>query len=101
MDVMEASSRAMSFTSLLHRAHWFENPGDITGGDIRRVPWPFHNSVGFGCARARLTFIVRGLVCGFWCGAAALRVLAAAGRLAAGLPSFPIHLRLGQGKKAP
>lgn len=26
MDVMEASIRAMSFTSLLHRAHWFEKP---------------------------------------------------------------------------
>lgn len=30
----------------------------------------------------------------FWCGAAALSVLAAAGRLAAGLPVFPIHLSL-------
>lgn len=34
IDVMEASIRAMSFTSLLHRAHWFENPGHMT--DSRR-----------------------------------------------------------------
>lgn len=25
---------AMSFTSLLHRAHWFENPGHMTGENI-------------------------------------------------------------------
>lgn len=31
-------------------------------------------------------------MCGFRCAAAALCVLAAAGRLAAGLPVFPIHL---------
>lgn len=45
-----------------------------------------------------LTFIVRGLVCGLWCGTAALRVLAAAGWLAAGLSVLPIYpsLRMSQ-----
>lgn len=40
------------------------------------------------------TFIIRGLVGGFWSCAAALSVLAAAGRLAADLPVFSIHLSL-------
>lgn len=35
---------------------------------------------------------------GLWGGAAALCVLAAAGRLAAGLPAFPVDLSLGGGK---
>lgn len=36
-------------------------------------------------------------MCRFWRGAAALGVLAAAGRLAAGLPVFPVHLSLRRG----
>lgn len=31
MDEMEASITAMSFTSLMQRTHWFENPGRTTG----------------------------------------------------------------------
>lgn len=44
--------------------------------------------------RVRVTFIIRGLVSGFWGCAAALGVLAAAGRLTADLPVFSIHLSL-------
>lgn len=44
-----------------------------------------------------LTFVVGGLVRRFRCGAAALGVLAAAGRLAAGLSMFPAHLGLWRG----
>lgn len=48
------------------------------------------------CVRGRVwvTFIIRGLVGGFWGCAAALGVLAAAGRLTAHLPVFTIHLSL-------
>lgn len=34
MDEMEASITAMSFTSLMHRTHWFENPGRTMGETI-------------------------------------------------------------------
>lgn len=47
---------------------------------------------------ACLTFVVQGLVRGLWCGTAALCVLAAAGRLAAGLSVLPVcpSLRMTQ-----
>lgn len=94
MDEMEASITAMSFTSLMHRTHWFENPGRMMG-ETTVMKSDLSDLV---CASvrgsARVTFIVRRLVCRLWCGAAALGVLAAAGRLTAGLPVFSIHLSL-------
>lgn len=55
------------------------------------------------CVRGRVwvTFIIRGLVGGFWGCAAALGVLAAAGRLTADLPVFSIHLSLRGDKSVP
>lgn len=52
------------------------------------------------CVRGKgtCTFIIRGLVGGFWSCAAAFSVLAAAGRLAADLPVFSIHLSLQRSK---
>lgn len=91
MDVMEASIRAMSFTSLLHFAHWFGYPGHM---NLQIKILFVVQLVCALCGTVCITFIVRGLVRWFWCGAAALGVLAAAGRLAAGLPVFPVHLRL-------
>ena len=41
-----------------------------------------------------LTLVIRRLMCGFRSGAAALSVLAAAGRLTAALPVLPIQLGL-------
>lgn len=41
-----------------------------------------------------LAFVVRWLMVGFWCAAAALCVLTAAGRLAARLPVFAVHPHL-------
>lgn len=51
------------------------------------------------CVFLRLTFIVGGLVCGLWCGTAALRVLAAAGWLTAGLSVLPVHSSLWRGRR--
>lgn len=99
MDVMEASIRAMSFISVVHRAHWFENAGHLTGERTHdlRLDEPFEMGA---CEQlcACLTFVVRGLVRGLWCGTAALCVLAAAGRLAAGLSVLPVcpSLRMTQ-----
>lgn len=84
----------MSFTSLLHREHCFIKPAQTN----KRRPFIYMFillSVPV-CVRGRVwvTFIVRGLVGGFWGCAAALGVLAAAGRLTADFPVFSIHLSL-------
>lgn len=59
IDVMEASISAMSFTSLLHRAHWFENPAHTTDENIRlQTAFCERNCVCLSVC-VHLTFIVR------------------------------------------